>query len=64
MYLTKHAMLYKHNVHDGQAYLFYMDVRTGGKGYEEFYQRAAEEDDVLYVRGRLSKIFEEVGKLV
>lgn len=64
MYLTKHAMLYKHNVHDGQAYLFYMDVRTGGKGYEEFYQRAAEEDDVLYVRGRLSKIFEEDGKLV
>jgi len=63
MYLTKHAMLYKHNVHDGQAYLFYMDVRTGGKGYEEFYQRAAEEDDVLYVRGKVSKIFEEDGKV-
>ncbi|MCK4915865.1 MAG: CoB--CoM heterodisulfide reductase iron-sulfur subunit A family protein, partial [Candidatus Eisenbacteria sp.] len=37
MYLTKHAMLYKHKVHEGQAYVFYMDVRTGGKGYEEFY---------------------------
>jgi len=64
MYLTKHAMLYKHKVHDGQAYLFYMDVRTGGKGYEEFYQRASEEDDVLYVRGKVSKIFEEDGKVV
>jgi len=63
MYLTKHAMLYKHNVHDGQAYLFYMDVRTAGKGYEEFYQRASEEDDVLYVRGKVSKIFEEDGKV-
>jgi len=63
MYLTKHAMLYKHKVHDGQAYYFYIDVRTGGKGYEEFYQRAAEEDDVLYIRGRISKIFEEDGKL-
>jgi heterodisulfide reductase subunit A len=64
MYLTKHAMLYKHKVHDGQAYLFYMDVRTGGKGYEEFYQRATEEDDVLYVRGKVSKIFEEDGKVM
>ncbi|MBD3368660.1 MAG: 4Fe-4S dicluster domain-containing protein, partial [Candidatus Eisenbacteria bacterium] len=32
-------------------------------GYEEFYQRAAEEDDVLYVRGKVSKIFEEDGKV-
>jgi heterodisulfide reductase subunit A len=64
MYLTKHAMLYKHNVHDGQAYVFYMDVRTGGKGYEEFYQRATEEDDVLYVRGKVSKLFEEDGKVM
>ena len=64
MYLTKHAMLYKHNVHEGQAYLFYMDVRTGGKGYEEFYQRAAEEDEVLYIRGKVSKVFEEGGKVM
>ena len=64
MYLTKHAMLYKHKVHDGQAYLFYMDVRTPGKDYEEFYTRAAEEDDVLYIRGKVSRIFEEDGKLM
>jgi heterodisulfide reductase subunit A len=64
MYLTKHAMLYKHKVHDGQAYVFYMDVRTAGKDYEEFYTRAAEEDDVLYIRGKVSRIFEEDGKLM
>jgi heterodisulfide reductase subunit A len=64
MYLTKHAMLYKHKVHEGQAYVFYMDVRTGGKGYEEFYTRAAEEDDVLYIRGKVSKIFEEDGRVM
>lgn len=64
MYLTKHAMLYKHNEHDGQAYVFYMDVRTPGKDYEEFYQRAAEEDDVLYIRGKVSRLFEEDGKVM
>lgn len=63
MYTAKHAMLYKHHVHDGQAYIFYIDIRSGGKGYEEFVQRAVEEDDVLYLRGKVSKVFEEKGKL-
>lgn len=63
MYTAKHAMLYKHHVHDGQAYIFYIDIRSGGKGYEEFVQRAVEEDGVLYLRGKVSKIFEDKGKI-
>ena len=63
MYTSKHAMLYKHNVHDGQAYIFYIDIRSGGKGYEEFVQRAIEEDGVIYLRGKVSKIFEEGDKI-
>jgi heterodisulfide reductase subunit A len=63
MYLAKQAMLYKHAVPDGQAYIFYMDTRTTGKGYEEFVQRAVEEDGVLYLRGRVSKIFRDGNKL-
>jgi heterodisulfide reductase subunit A len=63
MYTAKHAMLYKHNVHDGQAYVFYIDVRSGGKGYEEFVQRAVEDDGVVYLRGKVSKIFEENNKI-
>ncbi|MGQ9672730.1 MAG: 4Fe-4S dicluster domain-containing protein [Candidatus Aminicenantales bacterium] len=63
MYTAKHAMLYKHHVHDGQAYIFYIDIRSGGKGYEEFVQRAVEEDGVVYLRGKVSKVFEDKGKL-
>lgn len=63
MYTAKHAMLYKHHVHDGQAYIFYIDIRSGGKGYEEFVQRAVEEDGVLYLRGKVAKIFEDKGKI-
>ncbi len=33
MYTAKHATLYKHHVPDGQAYVFYIDIRSGGKGY-------------------------------
>jgi heterodisulfide reductase subunit A2 len=63
MYTAKHAMLYKHKVPDGQAYVFYIDIRSGGKGYEEFVQRTLEEDNTLYLRGKVSKIFEENGKI-
>jgi heterodisulfide reductase subunit A len=64
MYTAKHAMLYKHHVHDGQAYIFYIDIRSGGKGYEEFVQRAVEEDGVVYLRGKVSKVFEDKGKII
>jgi heterodisulfide reductase subunit A len=63
MYTAKHAMLYKHKVHDGKAYIFYIDVRAGGKGYEEFVRRAVDEDRVVYLRGRVSRIYEREGTL-
>ena len=64
MYTAKHAILYKHRVHDGQVYVFYIDIRAGGKGYEEFVTRAMEEDDTVYIRGRVSKVFSRDGKVI
>ncbi|MCU0638506.1 MAG: CoB--CoM heterodisulfide reductase iron-sulfur subunit A family protein [Candidatus Krumholzibacteria bacterium] len=64
MYTAKHAMLYRHKVHGGNAYIFYMDIRAGGKMYEEFVRRAIEEDGVKYVRGRVSRVYEREGKLI
>jgi len=64
MYVAKHTMLYKHKVHDGEAHVFYMDIRAGGKNYEEFVRRAIEQDGAKYHRGRVSKITQEDGKLV
>ncbi len=64
MYTAKQAILYKHRVPDGQAYVFYIDVRAGGKGYEEFLNRAQEEDGVVYLRGKVSKLFPEDGKIL
>jgi len=64
MYSAKQAMLYKHRVRDGQAYIFYIDIRSAGKRYEEFIQRSMEEDGVLYIRGKVSKVFRENGKVM
>jgi heterodisulfide reductase subunit A len=64
MYSCKMGMIYKHAVHDGSMYIFYMDVRTDGKMYEEFYQRGTEEDGLIYIRGRVSKIFRDGEKIM
>jgi len=63
MYTAKHALLLRHKVHDSRAVIFYMDIRAAGKGYEEFVQRAMEEEHVLYVRGRVSRVTQHDGKL-
>lgn len=63
MYTAKHAMLYQHKVHTGKSTVFYMDIRSAGKNYEEFVRRAIEEDKVNYVRGRVSTVYEKDGKL-
>ena len=64
MYTAKHAILYKHKVHDGQAFVFYMDVRSGGKNYEEFVRRVVTKKIATYLRGRVAKIFPRDGKLI
>jgi heterodisulfide reductase subunit A-like polyferredoxin len=61
MYVAKQSTAYKQQVPDGQATVFYIDIRSQGKGYEEYVQRAMEDHDVLYIRGKASKVFQENG---
>ena len=63
MYTSKHAKLYKHKVESGQAYVFYMDIRAGGKGYEEFIQEGRQQEGTKYFRGRVSRLFREDDKV-
>lgn len=63
MYTAKQAILYRHRVHDGKATICYIDVRTPGKGFEEFYRRATDEG-VTYLRGKVSKIFRQGDKVI
>ncbi len=63
MYGAKHAHQYLDKVPDGQCYVFYMDVRTPGRRYDEFYMQA-KNGGALYIRGRVSKIYKEGDHLV
>ena len=50
MYTAKHAHQVLDKIPDSQAIVFYMDIRTPGKAYEEFAQRSIEEG--AFMRGR------------
>ena len=63
MYAAKHAHQILGKIPDARVTVFYMDVRTPGKNYEEFYDRARG-DGARYLRGRVSRIYLENGALV
>ena len=63
MYTAKHAMLIRDKYPDTEVYVFYIDVRTPGKNFDEFYRRAVEEYGVHYIKGMVGKVSPEGDKL-
>ncbi len=63
MYTAKHAMLCREKYPDTDVYVFYIDVRTPGKNFDEFYRRAVEEYGVHYIKGMVGKVTPQDGKL-
>ena len=64
MYTAKHAMLIREKYPDTEVHVFYIDVRTPGKNYDEFFRRAVEQYGVDYIKGMVGKVYEENGKLM
>ncbi len=56
MYTAKHAMLIRDKYPDTNVTVFYIDVRTPGKNFDEFYRRAVEEYHVNYIKGQVGKV--------
>jgi heterodisulfide reductase subunit A len=64
MYTAKQAIMTRDHIPDSKCYVFYMDIRSPGKGYDEFTRRAQEEYGAQYLRGRVSLIYPQGDKLV
>lgn len=65
MYTAKHAMLIRDKYPDVNVTVFYIDVRTPGKNFDEFYRRAVEEYGVNYIKGQVGKVLPQPnGKLL
>jgi len=59
MYSLKLAHLIKEKT-EAEVFNFYIDMRTPGKGFEEFYNRVAEEG-THFIRGRVADIYPSRG---
>ncbi|MGE4537512.1 MAG: 4Fe-4S binding protein [Desulfovibrio sp.] len=64
MYTAKQAILTKDHIPDSQSYVFYMDIRSPGKMYDEFTRRAMEEYGARYIRGRVAMVYPKNGKMI
>ena len=69
MYSLKFAHLVHERIPDAEVYNCYIDMRTPGKGYEEFYDRLLKEG-THFIRGKVAEVTdsaripEEEGKLI
>jgi heterodisulfide reductase subunit A len=69
MYSLKFAHLVHERLPEAEIYNFYIDMRTPGKGYEEFYHRLLREG-AHFIRGRVAEVTDaarmpgEEGKLI
>ena len=58
MYSMKNAQLCIDHEPDTEVTCYYMDIRSFGKGYEEFYKNSQEKYGIEFLRGRPAEIIE------
>ncbi|MHA2495267.1 MAG: FAD-dependent oxidoreductase [Candidatus Hodarchaeales archaeon] len=58
MYAVKEAIMAKEHDPELEAYIFYMDIRAFGKGFDEFYKRAIDEFGIHFINSKIYEIQE------
>jgi heterodisulfide reductase subunit A2 len=61
MYAIKQAMLLSGTLPMADITIYYMDIRTFGKGYEQFYQ-SAKAMGIEFIKGKVARITEDVNQ--
>ncbi len=56
MYAIKEAVIAKEHAQGVESTIFYMDIRTHGKDFEEYYNRARDEHGVRFIRSRIHTV--------
>jgi len=59
MYTAKEAIIAKEHASDIEPTVFYIDVRSYGKDFDKYINRAKKEHHLRYIRSRISEITEE-----
>lgn len=56
MYAAKQAMITKEHDSDVETWIFYIDFRAHGKGFDRFYERSEFQNGVRYIRSMISRV--------
>ncbi len=59
MYATKEAVIAKDHVHGLDCTIFYMDIRSFGKDFDKYVERAKTKSGVKFIRSRVSNVEED-----
>ena len=56
MYTTKEAMIAYEHDNNLESYVFYIDMRAGGKGFQNFLKRGAEQYNIKYIKSKAAQV--------
>ena len=56
MYTTKEAMIAFEHDNELESYVFYIDMRAGGKGFQSFLRRGEAEYNIKYIKSKIAQI--------
>jgi len=56
MYTTKEAMIAYEHDNELESYVFYIDMRAGGKGFQSFLKRGEEDYNIKYIKSKVAQI--------
>ncbi len=57
----KHATYIREQYPDAKIYIYYIDLRTPGRKYENFYSKLKQDPNVFFVKGKVAEVDEESG---
>jgi heterodisulfide reductase subunit A len=56
MYTTKEAMIAHEHDNELESFVFYIDMRAGGKGFQSFLKRGASDYNIKYIKSKIAEI--------
>ncbi|MBF0200890.1 MAG: CoB--CoM heterodisulfide reductase iron-sulfur subunit A family protein [Desulfamplus sp.] len=57
----KHATYLREQYPDAKIYIYYIDIRTPGRKYENFYKKLKADENIFFIKGKVAEVGEESG---
>jgi quinone-modifying oxidoreductase, subunit QmoA len=60
----KHATYIRERYPEAKVYIYYIDLRTPGYKYEKFYKKIKEDENVIFIKGKVAEVSQASGDSV